>query len=237
MLSRFFRNVAFYISAFVFGLAMPVFAFTLAYPGGPSDMYYRVMYEQEMQKYNKPKNFTLQAGFSLDNMIQYIIQGVFIERASAKDRIIITISENVGGVAALLLLLEEQIKNSKAFIIMTVDKFGLSCGTYILAHGNVLVLPNDALLLFHFGNHTDSTGKSAKTTADGTSIENRAAYNLAFKQLMPYKSWVTSSEFEKITKGGDVFLTGAQICNKTSGRKVDVLFYTKDGCVIRGLKK
>lgn len=214
----------------IFGLVVPVFLLLRAYPLGPSEMFERVKFEWNLPHYTKEVNLSLSGGFNPRDF-NYALNTSIIQQADENTRINIIVDENVGGAVYVLEELQDAIKASKAFIVLTVSKFGLSCGTLILGSGNYLILPDDSLLLFHLGS---VNGQRTSDYSDDPVLQDAARQMHVL--YAPYRKWITDKEFDKFKHGGDIFVTGASICHGKDGREAPVLFTYNGGCVIKGAK-
>lgn len=215
----------------IFGLVIPVALFLKAYPLGPQDMFERVKFEFKMSQFHNEKDILLSHMFDPMNL-GYWLDSEIIENATSDTRINILVSENIGGAGMLLGTLQDAIQKSKAMIVVSVAKFGLSCGTYILNMGDYLVLPNDSLILFHLGS---VNGKNTNDFSNDPEVIEAAKMGHHFFE--GYRPWITDAEYDQFRHGADIFVTGKSICEGLDGRKAPVLFTYKDGCVIKGFKK
>lgn len=222
------------IAILVFGIVMPVFAFFLAYPGGVSDMVNRLKYSYFLSTLSPTQTVVLKDGFDYSDFAYFNVVTT-LQNAPKGSRVNILVKNNMGGAADLLIKINEAIRTSKAYVTVSVEHFGFSCGTYILNQGDLLVLPNDAQLLFHTGSHS---GGIVTTRRGNTPFDpwNEQAYTEIMKIMKPYRSWVTPAEYEQYKDGTNIWVSGSEICNGTDGRKVPVLFYYRGGCVIKGFK-
>ncbi len=215
----------------IFGLVIPVALFFKAYPLGPKDMFGRIQFEWEQSKYPHTLDITLSNVFTPEDPI-YLVGPMLIRDAQADTRVNLLVSENWGGYVYILEALNEAIKQTNAMVVVSVAKFGMSCGTLIVHSGNYLVLPNDSLLLFHLGRIGNKTISDFSTDPE---IQAAAAYmHTLYKE---YRAWLTDDEYQRFTHGEDIYVTGRSICESANGRGAPVLFTYKGGCVIKGVKK
>lgn len=219
------------IGLIIFGLVIPVALFLNAFPGGPRELFNKVMYMPDLIVEGQTYTVSLGPVFTIED-ISYVNAVNVLQSATSEDRVVIVVRENFGGNAAILDELSKAMGKSKAKVLVRLEHFGLSCGTYVLGDSDYTFIPNDSLLLFHFG--TFDGIKIQMNSADPM-IRDAAKEVDAFFQA--YRDWVTDSEYQKIRNGADIFLTGKDICSKTDGRNAPVLYQTSDGCVVKGMRK
>lgn len=218
----------------IFGLVIPTIGFFSIYPGGVSDMVNRFKVESKFRSFKNQSVIEVGQRFTITD-VSYWEAMQKLRSAKEGDAIKLVIKENYGGDANVLKMLNDAISQSKAFVVVSVKHFGLSCGTYIAAQGNLFFLSNDSLLLFHTGQH----GSGIKTTNKGNSVndpDNEEAFAMVTKVFEPYTNWITAAERERFKQGDDIYVTGKEICNRVDGRNAPILYRFRDGCVIKGLK-
>ena len=226
-----FETIRHELAVLIFALVIPVYAFNLAYPEGPKEMINGIVVPLYKMKVHNTKTITLASQFTPFDPA-YIDAIMTLDSAPPGTEIDIVIKDNFGGMVMVLNMLEDAIKKSKAFVIITVKDFGWSCGTDILLMGNLLIMPTDALTGFHTGSMGNET--ILPSFATGTP-EQQEAWKEVVRLTKPYLKWFTPEEYKTWLTGASVFLSGRQIC-EDSNRDVDILYHTKGACVIRGNK-
>ena len=195
MINKTISFLGFWFAALVFLIAVPTYAFILAYTGGPRE---HIKFDIEQQNYTKVKVANLNS-FAPTDPTQSMVLIKMLQEADAKTQVIINIKENTGGYLILLQLIEKAIKNSKADVIIKVDHFGFSCGGFILGYGNKLFLPYDALIMFHNGaiqlfDPVTNQSTYVKITSTNPDPRVKAAYAQALEMTIPYLQLLTPSE-------------------------------------------
>ncbi len=232
MLTTIFEKVRHELAVLIFALIIPVYAFNLAYPEGPKEMINGIVIPLYKMKIHNRQTITLANQFTPFDPT-YIDAIVAIERAPAGTEIDLVIKDNFGGMVMVLNMLEKAIKDSKAFITVTIDDFGWSCGSDILLMGNILIMPTDTLTGFHTGSNNGET--IMPSFATGTP-EQQAIWKEIVRLTAPYRKWFTPEEYQTWLTGASVFLSGREIC-EDDNRDVDILYHGDGYCVIRGGKK
>lgn len=219
------------IGLIIFGLLLPTALFFKAYPGGPVDMLNRILYQHQLTV--PGSTFTVELGKAFSyNDDSYAKAVNILGRANEGDRVILVIRENFGGNAAVLEELSRAMGASRATVLVRLEHFGLSCGTYVLNDSDYTFIPNDSLILFHYGTYNGVT-----IEADSTDPVIQEVVQDMDKFFIAYRPWVTDTEYAQIRVGTDIFLTGKDICSKSNGRNPPVLYHTSDGCVIKGTRR
>lgn len=220
------------LAIIVFGVVIPIAAFFNTYPNGVEDFVNRIRYASIVNT-GPTELLVLKTRFA---MLEpgYLETAQRLLKAKEGEKLTIRVDDNFGGDASVLQMIQTAINKSKASVTVTLKHFGLSCGTYILGMGDYLVLPSDSLLLFHTGSHMGQ--KTTEVSAPGDTM-NKEAFDMVMKIFAPYRGWITKEEFTEFKKGTDVWVTGADICLGRDGRKADVLYTYKGGCVIKGFRK
>lgn len=224
------------IAVVFFGFVIPLIAFTIAYPGGPSDMYNKAIYPIQMSRYQTTV-LKLPGSFSLSELEYYVAAAVDLMVAKPGERIVLTIDENLGGAVSLLDVMTSFMTSSKAHVTTVPKDFALSCGTNILFYGNETAMPYGTLLLFHTGYLTDESGNTHRVTPNSEYAKVREIYAETIKRDYPlFSRWLSKANLDKYMAGQDVFVTGYDLCNHVDGNHPPVLFQYAGGCVIKGLK-
>jgi hypothetical protein len=228
-----FETVRHELAVLIFALIIPVYAFNLAYPEGPREMINGIVIPLYKMKIHNRQTITLANQFTPFDPA-YIDAIVAIEQAPAGTEIDLVIKDNFGGMVMVLNMLEKAIKDSKAFITITLDDFGWSCGSDILLMGNILIMPTDTLTGFHTGSMNGETMLPSWATT-GTP-DQQAAWKEVVRLTKPYLKWFTPEEYKVWLTGAPVFLSGREIC-EDENRGVDILYHVNGACIIRGNKK
>ncbi len=227
-----FEKIRHELAVLIFALVIPAYAFNLAYPEGPKEMINGIVIPLYKMKIHNRQTIILASQFTPFDPT-YVNAIVALEQAPPGTAVDIVIKENFGGMVLVLNMLEKAIKNSKAFVTITLDSFGWSCGTDILLMGNLLIMPTDTLTGFHTGSMNGET--VLPSFATGTP-EQQAAWTEIVRLTEPYLKWFTPDEYKTWLTGASVFLSGREIC-EDDNRDVDILYHVAGACIIRGNKK
>lgn len=221
------------LAVVVFGVLIPVVLFFNAYPGGVHEMVERVKFSYKMGSINHTVRVVLNDQFGGLQTDDYVNAAFTIEQAPSDARVLVVVKENFGGDVSLLLPIMEAAQRSKAVVVLTVERFGFSCGGDIILSGDYAVIPTDSLLMYHTGQYR---GETIKEPTIFSPKYMAWAYQLVNLLTSPYKAWMTSEQREKFKTGASIWITGGELCSKRNGIEVDVLFQYDGGCVIKGNK-
>lgn len=221
------------LAVVVFGILIPVVLFFNAYPGGVHEMVERVKFSYKMGSINHTVRVVLNEQFGGLHTDDYVNAVNTIENASSDTRVLVVVKENFGGDVSLLLPIMEAAQRSTAVVVVTVERFGFSCGGDIILSGDYAIIPTDSLLMYHTG---QLNGVVIKQPTFETSDRMAWAYQLVNLLTSPYKAWMTREQQEKFKTGASIWITGGELCSKRNGIEVDVLFQYDGGCVIKGHK-
>jgi hypothetical protein len=221
------------LAVVIFGVLLPVVLFFNAYPGGVHEMVERVKFSYRMGSIHNTVRVVLEQEFGGLQTDDYVNAVRTIENASSDTRVLVVVKENFGGAVNLLLPIMEAAQRSTAVVVVTVERFGFSCGGDIILSGDYAIIPTDSLLMYHTGAFHGETIK--EPTMFSPKYMNWA-YQLVNLLTSPYKAWMTSEQREKFKTGASIWITGGELCSKRDGREVDVLFQYDGGCVIKGNK-
>ena len=235
----------------VLGVCLPYFAYKQLCPWGARDYYESMQfqvytYDPFKATHGIPlidKKLYLHDNFGMTAVgaIEDISVAKQIFEAPAGSNILVTVTENWGGDDIFLNLITSSIQLSKAKVFLTVRRFGMSCGTFVLNSGNYLILPDDSLLLIHTGSVgiKDSAGKVQWITQrPNTGIpEVEEAYQYSVKRFASWLPYLSTADKARFLNGDDVFITGRQVCTKYGDSNAPVLFHYDGGCVLQGLKQ
>lgn len=220
------------LAIIVFGVVIPIAAFFNTYPNGVEDAVNRIRYASIVNT-APTETLVLKNVFSILDP-GYLATAQRLSSATEGENLVIQVKNNFGGDVMVLQMIQRAINTSKASVTITLKNIGLSCGTYILGMGDFLVLPADSVLLFHTGTYM---GKTITEVSQPGDTLNGPIFKEVMKGFEPYRGWITKEELTEYKKGGDIWVTGADICLGRDGRKADVLYTYKGGCVIKGFRK
>jgi hypothetical protein len=193
------------LAVVVFGVAIPVVLFFNAYPGGVHEMVERVKFSYRMGGIHKTVRVVLNEEFGGLQTDDYVNAVRTIENAPADTRVLVVVKENFGGDVSLLLPIMEAAQKSTAVVVLTVQRFGFSCGGDIILSGDYAIIPNDSLLMYHTGQFNGTTVKEPTLF---TPAYMKWAYQVVNLLTSPYKAWMTSEEREKFKTGASIWITG-----------------------------
>ena len=228
-----YHSFKYWIGVFVLTIGIPGAIMSWLYPGGPMEIYNRAYFELQHLDNTPTKVYRLPSGFDFAHATEFMTAIDALKHAKKGDIITLVVDENWGGADNILFAVINTIKESKAEVIITLNRFGFSCGSFILAFGDYTYLPNNALLGFHTGSYLGEDGNRHKISIDDLSRSSLAGYIVYLLLMRHYEGYLTPAERRRTDKGEDVFVTGREICDNV-GRNAPILFHLKDGCVLTG---